>query len=314
MLEIRLFGPGHATYNGQFLTGFPHQQAALLLCYLLLNPHSHHRERLAAVFWGDQPALTSRKHLSQTLWRLRQSLQENQAPTDDYLSIEKERITFNLKSDYWLDIEVFETTLNRYQDISGQQLTPEQAADLESAIRLYQGDLLEGVYEDWCLHDRERLSLMYLDALGKLMIFHETNQTYAQGLACGERILHLDNTRERVHQQMMRLYWLAGNRSAALAQYKRCGQILAEELGVSPMRETAQLYEQMLRNKFQPFHHPGADPETALAPLVRSEESLKELASQSLRKLTRLQAIIEETSLELRSLERLIKNTLLDSE
>ena len=314
MLEIKLFGPGYATYNGQVLSGFPQQQASLLLCYLLLNPHSHHRERLAAVFWGDQPVHASRKHLSQTLWRLRHTFQAANIPDAVYLRITKERINFNTDSDYWLDIEQFESIVTRYHDTSGQQLTDIQAAELESAVQLYQGDLLEGVYEDWCLHDRERLSLLYLDALGKLMIFHEGNQTYQYGLACGERILNLDNTRERVHQQMMRLYWLAGNRSAALAQFKRCGQILREELGVGPMRETKHLYDQMLHNQFQPAANSGLEPDTALSPLIRSDESLQRLADQSLRKLARLQSIIEETSLELRSLERLIKNTLVDSE
>ncbi len=314
MLEFRLFGSGQASYNRQVLNGFPAQQAALLLCYLLLNPHSHNRERLAAVFWADYPAHTARKHLSQTLWRLRQMLQEAGVADDTYLEITKDRISLNVNSDYWLDIDEFQQTVSRYQDISGDQLTSEQAQQLDQVITLYNGDLLEGIYEDWCLYDRERLSLLYLDALGKLMIFHERNDTFEQGLAYGERILAVDNTRERVHQQMMRLYWLAGNRSAALSQYKRCAQILREELGVSPMKETTQLYQQMLDNKFQPTTDNNRQVDTALSPLVRSEESLQRLADQSLRKLSRLQAIVEETSAEIRSLERLIRRTLLDSE
>ena len=314
MLQVKLFGTGQATYNGTALAGFPGQQASLLLCYLLLNPHSHHRERLAAVFWGDHPAHTSRKHLSQTLWRLRHTLQSVDVPVDEYLHISKERISFDIAGDYWLDIQEFESTIIRHQDISGHQLTEDQAVDLEAVASLYVGDLLEGIYEDWCLHDRERLNLLYLDALGKLMIFHERNQTFEQGLACGERIFNCDNTRERVHQQMMRLYWQAGNRSAALAQYKRCVQILREEMGIDPMRETTHLYEQMLHNQFQAEQIWDHQQDTALSPLVRSDESLRLLADQSLRKLSRLQTIIDETSTELRSLERLIRRTLLDSE
>jgi DNA-binding SARP family transcriptional activator len=315
MLEIKLFGPGYASYRGKPLNGFPGQQASLLLCYLLLNPHSHHRERLAAVFWADYSANASRKNLSQNLWRLRQTFQEVDVPENQYLHISKERISFDTSSNYWLDIEEFEAVVLRYQDIAGDQLTQDQAIDLEAAVALYNGDLLEGVYEDWCLHDRERLSLLYLDALGKLMIFHEGNQTYEQGLACGERILESDNTRERVHQQMMRLYWLVGHRSAALAQYKRCTQILQEELGVTPMPETSQLYQQMLHNEFQPHLIVSTSLSgTALSPLIRSEESLQKFADQSLHKLSRLQTIIDETSAELRSLERLIRRTLLDSE
>jgi len=314
MLALKLFGTGHASYRGRVLVGFPAQQASLLLCYLLLNPHSHHRERLAAVFWEDSPAHISRKNLSQTLWRLRLTLQAVNAPADDYLVIDKDRIVFNTDSNYWLDIEVFEQTITRYQNIPGHKLTPEQTSEIEEAVALYTGDLLEGIYEDWCLLIRERLNLLYLDALGKLMIFHEYNHTYEQGLVCGERILGSDNTRERVHQQMMRLHALAGQRSAAITQYKQCLQILRDELNVDPMKETTQLYEEILENRFQPETELNNAPyDTALAPLIRSDESLQRLATLSLQKLTRLQRIIDETGTELRQLERLIRRTLLDS-
>ncbi|MEM7342708.1 MAG: bacterial transcriptional activator domain-containing protein [Chloroflexota bacterium] len=316
MLELRLFGAGQASYNGQPLDGFPTQQSYLLLCYLLLNPHAHYRERLAAVFWADHPAHTSRKHLSQTLWRLRNSLQSADVPVENYLTITKEKISFNREDPtiYSLDIEKFEETVTRYQDITGQQLAAEQATELEDVVNLYVGDLLEGVYDDWCLYDRERLNLHYLDALGKLMVFHEKHQSYEQGLAAGERILNFDNTRERVHQQMMRLYWLAGNRSAALSQYKRCVQILGEELGVDPMKETTQLYQSMQHNQFNPNIDTVQPSSTALSPLVRSDESLQRLADQSLQRLNNLQKIVDETSEELRSLERLIRATLLGTE
>lgn len=311
MLELRLFGTGQANYNGQPLSGFPDQRASLLFCYLILNAHSHHRERLAAVFWEDVPVAVSRKHLSQTLWRLRQMLQTISVPVEAYLRIDKERIAFAASSDYWLDVEVFEGTITRYQDIPGQKLTTTQANELEQALALYTGDLLEGIYEDWCLFKRERLNLLYLDALGKLMIFHETNKTYEKGLAYGEKILGYDNTRERVHQQIMRLYWLSGQRSAALAQYKHCTQILREELGARPMKATTQLYEQMLNNQFNPT--PNNLPNNALSPLVNTEDALQTIALLSLQRLSHLQTIVEETGSELRHLERLIRKTLLDS-
>jgi hypothetical protein len=71
----------------------------------------------------------------------------------------------------------------------------------------------------------------------------------------------------------------------------------------------------MLHNEFQPHLIVSTSLSgTALSPLIRSEESLQKFADQSLHKLSRLQTIIDETSAELRSLERLIRRTLLDSE
>jgi DNA-binding SARP family transcriptional activator len=222
------------------------------LCYLLLNPQPHQRERLAAVFWGDHPVDASRKYLSQTLWRLRQLLQAVGAPSHEYLTITNETITFNQASPYWLDIEYFETVIKRYQGISGRHLTPDQADELETAVALYTEELLAGVYEDWLLYDRERLNLLYLDSLSKLMIFHQCHHAYERGLTYGERLLKFDNTREQAHRQIMHLYWLAGDRSAAMAQYKQCVQILRDELGIAPMLETSRLYQQIVHNQLRP--------------------------------------------------------------
>jgi DNA-binding SARP family transcriptional activator len=313
MLELKLFGTGQARYFDWPLAGFPNQQCCLLLCYLLLNRHrSHCRERLAAVFWGECPTGVSRKHLSQALWRLRRALGSIGAPADDYLLTSKDSVSFVSSSPHWLDIEHFERTLARYRDLSGQELTPEQAAHLEEAVDLYTGDLLEGIYEDWCLTERECLSLLYLNALSKLMLFHETNGSYERGLACGERILAHDNTREKTHQHMMRLHWLLGDRGTAIAQYKRGAQILRDELGISPTQETRLLYQQMVRNQFKPTHMPDAQ-NISVSTTGEPDESFQLLAKHALQKLSRLQATIEETNLELHHIERLIHTVLLDS-
>jgi DNA-binding SARP family transcriptional activator len=212
-----------------------------------------------------------------------------------------------------LDVEHFETTITGYQDLSGHELTPEAAAQLGEAVDLYVGDLLEGVYEDWCLSERERLSLLHLNALSKLMFFHECSGTYEGGLACGERILAYDNTRERVHQKMMQLYWLLGDRVAALAQYKRCVQILREELGISPMPETDLLYQQMVHSEFKPGNR-SAPQNTEFPSASKLDESLQLLARHALQKLSDLHTVIEETTIELHQLERLISKALLHSE
>ena len=327
MLELQLFGTGQARYCDQPLPGFPNQQSYLLLCYLLLNRHHpHHRERLAALFWSEYPTTTSRKYLRNALWRLRHALQSVGAPVDEYLLISDDSVSLLTPSRYWLDVEVFETTITRYQDLSGQESTPEQAAHLEEAVDLYVGDLLEGVYEDWCLYDRERLSLLHLNALSKLIVFHELNGTYERGLAYGERILARDHTREKVHRQMMRLHWLLGDRNAALAQYKRCVQVLREDLGIPPMEETRLLYEQMVHSQFDPSttlrpgsgqgsgHRPASRPvrhDDPLSVLIESDDSIQPLAEHALQKLQHLQAIIEETGTELRHIEHLISKALL---
>src|SRR5947209_14793774 len=50
----------------------------------------------------------------------------------------------------------------------------------------------------------------------------------------------------------MQLYSWAGQRSAALHQYRECVQALDQELGVSPLVETTQLYQAIKENRHLP--------------------------------------------------------------
>ncbi|MCB9101745.1 MAG: hypothetical protein H6632_19580 [Anaerolineales bacterium] len=310
MLKIRLLGTGEARYRNRPLASFPNHQYHRLFCYLLLNrSHPHHRERLAAVFWGEHSTSASRQYLRNALWRLRNALQADGVPVEQYLLINEENVSVLTSDELWLDIDHFETIISRYQDIAGQQLTPPEAAQLEKAVDLYGGDLLEGVYEDWCLYDRERLHILHLNALGKLVAFHEHNGTYECGLTYGQRILALDPTREKVHRQLMRLYWQLNEPGEALAQYKCCVQALRQELGTSPITRTKRLYQQIIHHQFNPaswlLQLDDRSPDFS-----ETDESAKALVKHALQELHRLHAKAEETCTELERVEHLISQVL----
>jgi DNA-binding SARP family transcriptional activator len=312
MFRLKFFGPGEAYYNDRPLFYYPRHQAYLLFCYLLLNPERpHSRDQLATMFWGEYPTQISRKYLRNGLWKLRQQLEAVEAPVDRYFLINEDSISFVGAGQYWLDVELFNTTLTSYQDLPGQSLAREQAAQLEEAVALYSDDLLVGVYDDWCLYERERLSLLYLRALGKLMAFHENNGTWERGLGYGERLLARDDTREKVHLQMMRLYWLSGDRNAALAQYKRCAQILRDQLGIAPMKETVAVYQQMLNNQFHPKQSPAS---YHLSPSKSEDETaIQPVAERAIQKLEQLRQVIEEVNVEMLKIEQILHTTLLKS-
>jgi DNA-binding SARP family transcriptional activator len=307
MLEVRLFGAAQAQYCGHRLAGFPNQQSHLLLCYLLLNQRRpHQREQLAAVFWHEFPTAVSRKHLRNALWRLRAALEAAGAPAEMYLLLREDAVAFAPSAPVWLDIQAFEAVVAGLQDLR-HDLTPEEAAALAEAVDLYTGDLLEGVYEDWCLCERERLRLLYLNALYRLMVYHGAQGCYDCALAYGERIILREDTHEKAHRQMMQLYWLSGQRSRALAQYKRCAQVLRETLGVAPLASTRRLYRQMLRDSVDPTGW------FAFAPSTPAAEAMGGLApradERAHQRLRRLEALLEEAQVELHTIARLLGAT-----
>jgi DNA-binding SARP family transcriptional activator len=307
MLAVKLFGNGMARYYDRAMDGFPCHQSYLLLCYLLLNrQHRLNRERLASVFWGNYATHTSRKYLRNALWKLRSVFQSVGAELDDYLVVSDDTIGFQHSSSYQLDVESFETMLSAGRNLQGEELGEDQAQQLKQAVDLYDGDLLEGVDEEWCLYERERLSLMNLSALGKLMVYHRTHQSYTSGLDYGERILALDNTRENIHREMMLLYWLCGDPQMALVQYHRCEQILRDQVGVEPADETRSLYQQMLHHNYEPPKEIFLSKRSREVPADTSQRAVAEYA---IREMRHLRNVIDQANADLQRLETLLKDS-----
>ena len=247
ILRIHLFEKFCVRCNEQVLDGFDARKVQELFCYLLLHrDHSLPRETLASILWPDTTTAQSKKNLRQTLWQLQTALGPQQESLNDrLLLVETEWVQLNSEADIWLDVAVFEQAYNLVQKTPGQELDNSTAQLLQETVQLYQGPLLEGWYQDWCLLERERLQNIYLAMLDKLMSYCEVHHDYETGLLYGMRIMCYDRARERTHRRMMRLYYLLGDRAEALRQYERCAAALEEELGIRPSKNTITIYKQI---------------------------------------------------------------------
>jgi len=251
-LRITLFGKlclwGR---DGQPLGGFDARKIQELFCYLLLyRDHPYPREVLASLLWCECSTEQSKKYLRQTLWQLQSTIDRQGGPINGrLLRVEPEWVTLNSQADLCLDVAVFEQAFAPVQNTQGHDLNFEKAHMLQRAVKLYQGDLLEGWYQDWCLYERERLQNMYLAMLDKLMGYCEAHHEYETGIEYGTRILLFDRAREHTHRRLMRIHYAAGNRTAALRQYQRCVVALDEELAVKPAKQTIALHEQICSDR-----------------------------------------------------------------
>lgn len=244
-LNVRLFGKLDVRRGDQLLAGLDARKTQELFAYLLLHrKDSHSREALGGLLWGESTTAQSMKYLRNALWQLRNAL-DSAAASDSgtIVLVDPEWISLNPEADLWFDVAEFESTFALVQGVPGETLDAQRAQALQVAAQLYRGDLLEGWYHDWCLY--ERLQNMYLAMLHKLMGCCEARQEYETGLLFGACILRYDRAREQTHRRLMRLHYLAGDRTAALRQYERCVAALREELGVSPAKSTVALYEEI---------------------------------------------------------------------
>lgn len=144
---------------------------------------------------------------------------------------------------------VLEHAFDLAQKVPGNELDAQHAQMLQNVVQLYQGPLLEGWYQDWCLYERERLQGIYLTLLDKLMGYCEARHDFETGLLYGMRILCYDRAREGTHRRLMRLHYLNGDRAAALRQYEQCSTSLEEELNVNPSKGTVAIYKQILADQ-----------------------------------------------------------------
>ena len=254
LLEISTLGGLSIKYDNISVTNLASRKAEALLVYLVCTRQAQSREVLADLLWDDRPQARAMANLRVLLTSLRKEL-------GSYLTITRQTVAFNVDNLYWLDAAILERGLARVgeQQAGADSLSGEAVSQLAQILALYQGDFLHGFhlrhcqgFEEWQVLERERLRLRVIEALDELIAAHLTLGKYVAGIEQAGRLLQLDPLREHAHRQLMLLHAYNGQRSAALAQYDTCRQILANELGVEPTPETTDLYEQIRAGHFNP--------------------------------------------------------------
>ncbi len=238
------------------------RKAIALLAYLALSGKEQQRDMLAGLLWPDYDQAGARAALRRTLSTLHKALGQSG------LAISREAIGFKPEAGFWLDVSAFQA-LAAGCERHAPQASPtcaECLTRLEQASQVYTADFMEGFnlrdsapFDEWQFTQREALRGALAKALEKL----------AQGLAAGDpaaaierarRWLALDPLMEEPQRVLMRLYAQAGQRSAAVRQYRECVRVLEDELGVAPLEETTRLYQEILSGKWDPDRAPIETP------------------------------------------------------
>lgn len=216
-LRIQLLGQPCLTHRGNRVPLCGRRPLALLT-YLLLCGKGCTRSALAELLHQD--AVDPRASLRWTLYQLRRALGEG------YVAADRERITFNFDSDYWLDVEAFMAGESEWY--RGELLAEQY---LNNAL----------VFMEWLSFQRERLNDVYQRALVRRLAVCEASGDDSSVVEIARRLLQLDNLRERWHRVLMGAYARQGKRRAALNQFELCRHLLQQELGVEPAPATQQL-------------------------------------------------------------------------
>lgn len=260
--RLRFLGTVQIERNGKPVRGFRSRKALALLGYLAVQNQPIPREQLADLFWEGKPETEGRANLSWVLNKIGSLL-------PGCLQADRHTVQFQRGDLYWLDVDAFES-------LAAQR----EAAALASAIALYRGEFLEGLYLNgcaefgiWLVGERERWRQRAVTALDELIAHHNQRGEYEQSLHLARRLVSLEPWREETHRQVMRLLARSGQHSAALAQYEACRRALAQELDVEPTRETIALYERIRAAASARRHNLPAQP----TPFIGREKELAQV-------------------------------------
>ncbi|MCR4267289.1 tetratricopeptide repeat protein [Nitratireductor sp. ZSWI3] len=231
---LRLLGDLSLVDRNNTELHFQTRKAAQLLAYVATAPQARcRREKLCGVFWPDRADAQARNSLRQTLSGLRKLI----APSDrPLLAADSEHVWIAAPSAI-VDCIRLET----YSASNDPQL-------LVRAAALYRGDFLEGVpvlpeIEGWLRDNRTRYRLIAGTVADKLSRIARNDNTDLQETcrSLAATLLALDDSDERAHRTLIRLYLAQSKFNEARRQFELCREATMRVFGAEPDPETTNL-------------------------------------------------------------------------
>ena len=232
MTETTLFGSPGIIRDGEARTPDT-RKAIALLAYLAVEGPSVRRDKLAWLLWPDSSQERARATLRRTLTALRGSL------GDEALTATRETITLNTDS-VEVDVLSFRGAV--------------QDGDSSRVATIYSGEFLEGFslrdapdFDDWQRIEADGFRNQVDTALADLTF--QAIDAGEPAIAAGHalRRVEIDALNEDAHRSLMLAYAQLSRRSDAIAQFRELVRILDEELAVTPLPDTIELYETIRR-------------------------------------------------------------------
>jgi len=249
-LSLALLGPPVVRRDGTPVT-FDTRKATALLALLAVTGREYRREQLADLLWPDADSARGRASL-------RRTLSVTAAVMGDGLTISRTAVALKPAA-VQVDVRDFETLIARPDAVS-----------LERATRLYRDDFLAGFtlrdcpdFEEWQASVSEEFRQSLARGLQRLVAACITDGELDRAAVHARRWLQLDPMHEPAHQAIIRLHGWAGQRSAAMRQYRTLVRVLDRELAVRPLPETTQLYDDVRADRLVPPLPPPPPPHPA---------------------------------------------------
>jgi DNA-binding SARP family transcriptional activator len=251
-LRARFFGHFEMLCDDELVPLGRNGKALTILKYLLAHcarPVS--QDHLMGWLWPESSPKKARWSLNSAVHVLRKLLSGcTSSAAVNYILLEEGYYRLYPDIRVATDVEEFDARYEEGRRLEKANRVQEAISEYEEAVELYRGDyLLEDLYEDWTMVERERLSNAYVDMLGRLARHYLENGRHQSSIRTCYRLLEKDRCHEDSYRILMRCYVSLGMRGRALRHYRLCEEVLHQKYGTAPAPETRSLYNSLRGDK-----------------------------------------------------------------
>jgi len=250
-LTIRVLGPVEIFRDPsvQFAAdAWTTRRARDIFCYIATSKNRRVlKEVLIEAFWPDEDLETIEKNFHPTISHIRKALNSRQPFKQNFLIFRDGAYQLNPELSYFIDAEEFEQWIVEAEKAKREKDAARQRAILESAHKIYRGEFMLGVYENWAEERRQfytEQSARVVAALAKLSL---SEKLWADALRYAGEALAGDPFREDMHRLMMKAFAAQGKPASVKQHFERMKKALRTELGIEPAEETKRLYVELIK-------------------------------------------------------------------
>ncbi|MES9594482.1 BTAD domain-containing putative transcriptional regulator [Streptomyces sp. NPDC007076] len=258
-LRFSVLGPVRAWRDGEALSSGSPQQRALLAALLLRGGRTATAAELIDAIWGDEPPSQALATIRTYASRLRKVLDPQTLVSDAggyAIRAGQDAVDVHVVRDLAAEAEKARAGGDRFQ-----------ARDLlNKALGLWDGEALASVPGPYAENQRTRLEEWRLQLTESRLDLDLEVGCHAEAVSELTALTAAHPLRERLRELLMIALYRSGRQAEALAVYADTRRLLADELGVDPRPELAQLQQRILRAD-EELARPADEPAPAPAPV-----------------------------------------------
>jgi two-component SAPR family response regulator len=199
--------------------------------------------------WPESNPKKARSSLNSAIYTLRKQL-GSYTPEGaiDYVIFEDGYYRLNPSIEVITDSDEFEAHYGQGKRLQKKGEGVEAVAEYEKAVELYRDDyLVEDLYEDWTMAERERLSNAYVGVLNLIAVYYYEVGRYQESIRACHLILAKDRCHEGSYRLLAQCYVHLGFLDTAWHQYELFRRLWRSRFDSDISLQSRHAFEELFR-------------------------------------------------------------------